>query len=210
MSFMRHKQDYDYFDSFCQVGKLASDSAEYLHRAITSFQVEKINTYVEEMHKLEHAADERRHELNKQLAREFMPPIEREDISTLSQELDNVVDTVEDIIRKIYMFNIDEMRSEALEFAQLIMDTCAVFYKLLQEFADLKKSKKIQQYIIEINTLENKGDKLHTDSIRRLFTDTVSPHALLAWTVIFDAMENALDACENTADIIDSTITKNT
>ena len=210
MSFMRHKQEYDYFDSFCQVGKLASDSAEYLHGAITSFEVDKINTYVEEMHQLEHAADSKRHELGNQLAREFMPPIEREDISTLSQQLDNVVDSVEDIIRKIYMFNIDEMRSEALEFSKLLLDTCAVFYKLLQEFSNFKKSKMIQQYIIEINTLENKGDKLHTDSIRRLFTDTVSPHALLAWTVIFDAMENALDACENAADIIDSTITKNT
>ena len=92
------------------------------------------------MHQLEHAADSKRHELGNQLAREFMPPIEREDISTLSQQLDNVVDSVEDIIRKIYMFNIDEMRSEALEFSKLILDTCAVFYKLLQEFSNFKKS----------------------------------------------------------------------
>ena len=210
MGFGKRKKEYDYFACFCEVGEIASETALYLKNAIQNFQCGNIDTYAADMHNLEHQADAKRHELCNHLAHEFMPPIEREDISLLSQKLDNIVDSVEDVMRKIYMFHITDICPEAVSFAELVADSCQVFSKLLDEFPNYKKSKVLRQYIIEINTIENKGDKLHAESIRRLFTEEETSVNQLAWTKIFDSFENSLDICEDAADIIDSIITKNT
>lgn len=152
----------------------------------------------------------KKHILCRSLAHEFMPPIEREDISLLSQELDNIVDSVEDVIRKIYMFNIQEIREQAVDFSKLIADACKVFCELLREFANFKKSKELHNYVVEINTIENTADKLHAESIRRLFLENIAPNEQLAWTMIFESLEISIDACETAADLIDNIITKNT
>jgi predicted phosphate transport protein (TIGR00153 family) len=210
MALRKGRKEFNYFEGFCEVGKIASEAADYLKKTMKTFDAEKIHTYADAMHKFENDADAQRHELCSNLAHEFMPPIEREDISLLSQELDNIVDSVEDVMRKMYMFNIREIRSEAIEFAELASEICEVFYKLLKEFPNFKKSKTIRDYIIEINTLENKGDKLHAKSIRRLFKEVISPSDQLGWTMIFESLEKSIDACEGAADIIDGIITKNT
>lgn len=204
------KKGFNYFECFYEVAKIADDCASYLHRALSEFEVSQIPEHTENMHKLENAADMKKHELIKNLAHEFITPIEREDIATLSQQLDNIVDTVEDVMRRIYMFNVTALRPEAVEFSQLIARSCTMFCQLIKEFPNFKKSKTIHDLIIEINTLENKGDKLHAESLRRLFTEPAAPDERLVWMMIFDSLESSVDACENAADLIESIIMKNT
>lgn len=210
MGFVNKKKEFDYFNCFCSVGEIANEASETLHSITQSFDVSKIDEYSEVMHKFENDADTKKHELCNNLAHEFMPPIEREDISLLAQELDNIVDSVEDVMRRMYMFNIQKIRTDAIEFAKLINDASNVFYNLLLEFPHFKKSKKLHDLIIEINTIENKGDKLHAESIRSLFQESENPSDQLAWTKIFESMENSIDSIERAADIIDSVVTKNT
>lgn len=210
MGILNKKKEFDYFAHFCQVANIAAEMATDLKDYLINFKADKIKDYMENMHIQENRADALKHELCEQLAKEFMPPIEREDITALAQNLDDIADSVEDVIRKIYMFNINKIQEDALEFAALLSESCESFYHLLKEFPNYKKSKKLQEYIIEINTLENRGDTLHAESIRRLFTKDFSPAEQMAWTKIFDTFETALDACENTADMIDGIVTKNT
>lgn len=210
MGILNRKKEFDYFGNFCEVGEIASQAADYLYGALLSFDKESIGTYTEIMHQYENDADLKKHILCRSLAHEFMPPIEREDISQLSQELDNIVDAVEDVIRKIYIFNIESIRDQAVEFTKLIADACKLFDKLLKEFSNFKKSKEIHHYVVEINTIENAGDKLHAESVRRLFLEDITPSEQLAWTMIFESLEISIDACENAADLIESIIIKNT
>ena len=207
---LRKKKEFNYFECFCEVAKIADESASYLKKALIEFDLARIPEHAENMHKLENAADMKKHELTKNLAHEFITPIERADIATLSQELDNIVDTIEDVMRRIYMFNVTALRPEAIEFSELIARSCTMFAQLMKEFPNFKKSKTINGLIIEINTLENKGDKLHADSLRRLFIEPAAPDERLVWMMIFDSLESSLDACENAADLIESIIMKNT
>lgn len=210
MGMLNRKKEFDYFGNFCEVGEIATQAADYLYQALLLFDPESIESYTEIMHRYENDADLKKHILCRSLAHEFMPPIEREDISQLSQGLDNIVDSVEDVIRKIYMFNIKEIREEALEFSKLIADACRSFNEFLREFSNFKKSKEIHRYVVEINTLENAGDKLHAESMRRLFLEDMNPSEQLAWTMIFESLEISIDACESAADLIESIVTKNT
>ncbi len=210
MSILKKKREFDYFANFCEVGEIACASARYLYMILQTFNPDEINKYMEKMHGYENDADLKKHLLCQSLAHEFMPPIEREDISLLAQELDNIVDSIEDVIRKIYMFNISEINYQAIHFSKLILEACVVFNKLLIEFSNFKKSKDLHNYVVEINTLENQCDSLHAESIRHLFMGNTVHSEQLAWTMIYESLEISIDACENAADLIDNIITKNT
>lgn len=210
MSLGNKKKNYDYFQCFLEVSNIASKSAAYLNQVLLNYDAAEVLKHVETMHELENSADIKRHELCSHLVHEFMTPIEREDISLLSQELDNIIDSVEDVMRRLYMFNVKEIRHEAIEFIILIDKSCLAFSKLFEDFSNFKKSKIIHDCIVEVNTLENQGDRLHVESMRRLFSEPALNNDQMVWSIIFDSLENCLDVCEKAADIIEEIITKNT
>ena len=164
---------------------------------------------MEEMHKLENSADISKHEMMEKLAQEFITPIERDDIAHLAQELDEITDHIEDIILRMYMFNIQSIREEAFDFAKVIIGCCEQLKTALADFDNYKKSKIIPQAIIEINSLENEGDKLYTKALRSLFTTCKDPIEVLAWTETFRHMERCCDACEHAANVIESIVMNN-
>ena len=210
MGLFKRKAAYNYFDGFIRSAEAAVEAANYLNDAINDFDASKIPVHIREMHRIENRADELKHEMSSKLAHDFLPPIELEDISTLSQELDDLVDSIEDVMRQIYMHNVTKLRPEVCEFCALIASCAAAFEKLITEFADFKRSKSVKEYIIDINTLESKGDSLHERSLRRLFMEEKDPIEVVIWSTMFECLEKCLDTFEDTADTIESVVMKNT
>ena len=210
MNFLRKKDEYDYFAGFSASAQAGSSAARYLLQTLQSYNSVNLLGHVEAMHKIENDADSQKHEMTKHLAHEFMTPIEREDIAALSQALDNVVDAVEDVMQRLYMFNVSVLRVEALGFASLIVKSCEAVEKLMQEFRHFKKSKQIHSFIIAVNTLESEGDKLHASAMRRLFTTSQDTGVQMVWMSLFEALEECMDACEDVANIVESVTMKNT
>lgn len=79
------------------------------------------------------------------LAKEFIPPIEREDIVSLSQNIDNVTDKVEDILLRVYMNNVSRIGEDALAMMDVVVQCCEAVRELLQEFADFRRSKNLKK-----------------------------------------------------------------
>ena len=207
---MRRKQKTDfYFASFSKAIEFSRQEALMLYDVLQGFQPENLPKVMEEMHKLENSADISKHEMMEKLAQEFITPIERDDIAQLAQELDEITDHIEDIILRMYMFNIQCIREEAFDFAKVIIGCCEQLKTALADFNNYKKSKIIPQAIIEINSLENEGDKLYTKALRSLFTTCKDPIEVLAWTETFRHMERCCDACEHAANVIESIVMNN-
>ena len=80
----------------------------------------------------------------------------------------------------------------------------------MEEFHNFRKSTTIHGSIVEINRLEEVGDKLYVDSMRKLYTDGSTPVEMLTWSETFDRLEGCCDACEHAADVVESIIMKNT
>lgn len=80
----------------------------------------------------------------------------------------------------------------------------------MEEFADFRKSKTLHGLIIEINALEEEGDRLFIDSMRRLHAEVTDPIEIIAWREIYAYLEKCCDACEHVADVVESVIMKNT
>ena len=206
---MSKKQDSFYYENFSECVACACQAAHYLEDTLKSFDPQRLHDVLDELHQVEHAADEKKHELSNVLARAFITPIEREDILLLSQSIDEITDKIEDVMLRLWCNNIQSIRPDAIELGAVLINCCEELRLLLDEFSDFRKSKKLREYIIHINTMEEQADKLFIDSMRRLHTTCTDPLEIISWREIYIYMEKCADACEHVADAVESVIMKN-
>lgn len=204
------KKKYDYFGKFTEMALITQASAKYLHRILKKFDPDKLPKHMEEIHRMENEADELNHKIHKNLSKDFLPPIEIEDVAALCNTLDDVMDYMEDVIRTIYAYNITEIRPDAIVFAGLIEQCTNALVKIVSELKNYKKSSKLKEHIIEINQFENEGDRLYLEALRKLYTEEKKdPIIILKWTKAYDYFERCCDAMEDASDIIENVILKN-
>ena len=107
------------------------------------------------------------------------------------------------------MMHIDRLIPASRTMAELIVRATAALVRMMEELKLFKKHNTLMEHIIEINDIEEEGDKIHRESIYALFSPSQDPLMAVKWRSILDLMENVLDNCENVADTVQSIITKN-
>lgn len=185
-------------------------AAAYLASSLEDYQPQKLADSLKAMHEIEHSADLALHQLNRTLAREFITPIERQDIFAIANMIDDVTDAVEDVLMHLYMFNIQELREETGEFTRIIQACSKELIRIMEEFEDFRKSNDIHRHIIEINDLEEEADAAYVRSIRRLYEDGEDPVTMITWTEIFRRLEGCCDDFESVSQTVEHVIMKNT
>jgi uncharacterized protein Yka (UPF0111/DUF47 family) len=206
---MASKDKNDYFRMFADMAAIAAQAAGKLKTVLNNFDISTLARQMDELHVIESSGDKQKHQLLQKLAKEFITPIEREDILALSSEIDDVTDSVEDVLLKIFMYNIQSIHPEALEFVEVVERCCQGLLTILQEFTDFRKSKTIQASIIELNRLEELGDRLYINAMRSLFTKKGDPLEVMAWAEVYSSLESCCDTCEHVADVVEGVIMKN-
>lgn len=206
---MAKKNNNYYFDTFSKGVSYACDAAALLSACFDSYDPAQLRRRMEEMHTVEHSADEVKHEMMEKLLKEFLPPIEREDIMELAHTIDDVTDSIEDVLMRVYMFNIIELRAEAKEFAAVIVNCCDALKKMVAELPNFRKSAVLREQVVDINGLEEQGDRLYTLAMRRLYTEEKDAVSVIAWTTMFDRLEKCCDCCEHVADVVERVVMKN-
>ena len=202
--------NYDYFAGFEKLNSISCEAIHLLSTTIKRFNHEQLSILNTEMHSLEQAGDSCQHEIIVRLAHEFIAPIEREDILDLVRTLGNVTDAIEEILLRIYMYDVMRIREESVEFCSIIYEQCQELSEALKEFRHFKKSVKIRDHIINIDHLEQRADRLYVEAMKRLYKTTKDPVELLVWTRVFDQFEKCCDICNETAVVIENVIMKNT
>lgn len=206
---MGRKHDYNYFEAFVSLVDYSCTASNILHQTLNDFNVSALPEKLHAMHNVEHEADVAKHDLMHELAHAFITPIEREDIVLLAHALDDVTDAIEDVLIRIYIFNITAIPDEAFEFSQIIIDCCNALKKAMEEFSNFKKPDKLYESIIEINRLEEDGDRMYMDVIRTLYVSCKDPIKVMSWTEIYDRLEKCCDTCEHAANLVEGVIMKN-
>lgn len=203
------KKRNNYFDRLTAQTDYVVRGVEVVERIFKDFHPDEIEEILLEMHELEHSADEEHHKISRALAREFITPIDREDIAKIAHEIDEVIDELEDVVMRLYMFNITGLRKESFEFVEIFKKCALEMMRMMAEFKNFRKSERINDHIIEINRLEGEGDAIYVHAIRRLYTEETDPVLIQAWTELFNRMERSCDAFENVAELIQSVLMKN-
>jgi predicted phosphate transport protein (TIGR00153 family) len=143
---------------------------------------EKINSIEE----IEHKCDGHVHKVLEQLNRSFITPIDREDIYLIAKELDNITDSIEATAHRFLMFHVKEARNEAKKLAAMIKQCAEALQKVMQEMKSMKTSKTLNGYIIEVNRIEDEGDRVFRKSISDLFSDEANPIEVTKWLEIYN------------------------
>ena len=187
---MAKQNHYDYFTGFQKIASHACETARMLLRSFQEFQQDTLPAHLDAMHQLEHEADLLGHEMMHHLARDFITPIERDDLMRLANELDEVVDTIEDVLLRVYMYHVPSIIPEAVAFAETILQCTETLERAVKEFAQFKKSKSLSGLLIEVNRLEEDGDKRYTEAVHSLYTSpSPNPLEVMGWTEIYHRME---------------------
>ncbi|MFR1640259.1 MAG: DUF47 domain-containing protein [Eggerthellaceae bacterium] len=208
---MGNKRKFDYFNAFEALSEVAVAEADLLIEAIEGFtEAGALGDTMTRAHELEHKGDEINHAIFKSVATDFITPIEREDIIELAQTLDDIIDYIEDVMQRFFMYDVHFMHRDASEFAGLIKQSCMALDRAMEDFRNFKKSKKFKSLIIDVNNYEEEADALFMKVIRSLHTDDrENPMRVLVWSQIFDRMEKCCDACEHAADTMNTILLKN-
>ena len=114
------KGDKFYFENFVSNAELSKKAASYLVECLENYDANNIEEMLKKMHEIEHSADVKKHEMREALAKAFVTPVDREDLDMLSHQLDDVVDLIEEVLQKFYIYDVKTIDAPAIEFARLI------------------------------------------------------------------------------------------
>ena len=206
---MKKKDEYNYFNEFVKNSKYIVESAEILKETIKDYSVEKLEENITKVHKLENDADKTLHDMRAFLIKDFLPPIDREDIVLIGHRLDDIEDFIDEILINFNILNITSVREEALEFSELLIECANSVRDALENFENFKKADIVKEKAIAINVLEEKADRMFEKAMKKLYKEENDPVEIIKWTTIYNCMENTTDACERIADSLEDVVMKN-
>lgn len=204
------KGDKFYFENFMACTALSKKAAAYLVECLENYKPENFEEMLKKMHEIENSADEKKHEMDKALAKAFVTPVDREDLDMLSHNLDKVTDRIEEVLQRFYIYNILTVNDSVIEFAKNLVKSCDILCEIMAEIENFKRSKKILPLIITLNDVEEECDKLYLESMRKLSVEEKDILTIVSMRKVYECFESCADACEHVGDSIGSVIMKNT
>ena len=203
------KADRMYFENLVASAECACEAADYLVDCLSNYRPETLMDMLKAMHEYEHAGDNKKHEMSAALAKAFVTPVDREDLALISQNIDDVTDSIEEVLQAFYMYRIKTVVPEAVEFALRITECCALMKDMLVEFVNFKKPQKLHEMIIELSHREEICDALYIDATMRLADHCSDALEIISWREIYNRLENCADTCEHVGDCVDTVVMKN-
>lgn len=154
---------------------------------------------------IEHTGDTISHDIGNKLESTFVTPIDREDISVLISRIDDIVDLIEEVADTCILYGIDEPTPVAIQQTEIIVKQCEQLQGAIDNLHDFKD---LAQYWIEVHRLENEGDRIVRHAIAELFNNGTNAVDIIKWKDVYSLLEEAIDACEDAANVIERIVVK--
>ena len=197
-------RDREFFDLFEEAGGNIERAAGLLESMLVTFP--ERSELAREILICEQDGDRITHDIIQRLNQTFVTPIDREDIYALASALDDVVDYTEEVSDYLGLYKIEAPMSQAQDLAHVLH---AAARQISEAMPRLRGFKDISHYTVEINRLENDGDRIAREAIASLFDNGIDPMVVIRWKDIFERLEEAIDATERVANILEGIVIKN-
>ncbi len=195
----------EFFHLFGQSSANAVGIARLLVDLFTAFP-ENGSQLVDRIKDLEHRGDELTHEVVTLLNRTFVTPFDRDDIYRLAAAVDDICDFIDEAAGNLFSYGVVEVPRRAREQADVILRSTIMLDEAMQRLEGFKDS---SRQLIELRSLEDEGDRLLHESIAELFRSSTDPLTVIRWKDIHEGLEEAVDACENAADVLEAILVTN-
>jgi predicted phosphate transport protein (TIGR00153 family) len=197
-------QKREFFSLFSQ----ASGNAREISRALVELlegwpdSREKLR----DIRELEHEGDRLTHEVINLLNRTFVTPFDRDDMYRLASVIDDVCDHVDEAADNIDAYEVSDVPQKAMQQAEVIYRAASRLHEAVELLEGFKDSKR---QLVALRELEDEGDHLSREAIADLFRSGADPLMIIRWKDIHEQLEEAVDACENAADVLEAILVKN-
>jgi uncharacterized protein len=197
-------QKREFYVLYSRAARNAVEIARLLVRLLNEFPAN--GDLLRDIKELEHEGDRLTRELVDLLNRTFVTPFDRDDIYELASALDDICDHIDEAAGNISGYGVTEIRQAAKDQAQVILRSTE---KLREAVERLEGFKDAERQLHELRDLEDEGDRLNREAVSQLFKTETDAISILRWKDIHEQLEEAVDSCENAADVLEAILVKN-
>ncbi len=159
---------------------------------------------------VEHEGDQITRQVFEVLNSTFITPFDREDIRSITMDIDDVLDALEGVAQHLILFELNESPEALRQFAAILLEMTEQIDRIMDLVWDMSNAKKIQEAVVRISELENQADGLYGTMIASLFKgDGHSPTEIMKWKVVYDGLEDACDLCKDFTHVLGNVVLKN-
>jgi predicted phosphate transport protein (TIGR00153 family) len=159
-----------------------------------------------DIRELEHEGDRLTHEVINLLNRTFVTPFDRDDMYRLATVIDDVCDHIDEAADNIDAYEVRQVPEKARLQAEVIYRAASRLHEAVELLEGFKDSKR---QLVALRELEDEGDRLSREAVAELFRSGADPLTIIRWKDIHEQLEEAVDACENAADVLEAILVKN-
>lgn len=197
-------RDREFFDLFEEAGRNALRAADLLDQMLRGFPETK--DLARDILICEQEGDRITHDIIQRLNHTFVTPIDREDILELASRIDDVVDYTEEVADYLGLYKIEAPMEQAQRLAHILFQSTRQIVEAIPRMRDFKD---ISHYTVEVNRLENDADRVSREAIASLFDNGIDPMVVIRWKDLFERLEDAIDATEHVANVLEGIVIKN-
>ncbi len=198
-------KDREFFDLFEEAGANILRAADLLDQMLRSYP-DRGTDFARDILACEQDGDRITHDIIRRLNETFVTPIDREDIYSLASALDDIVDYTEEVADYLGLYKIEAPMEQSQAMATVLSKAAQ---QLSEAIPRLRGFKDISHYTIEVNRLENDGDRIVREAMAALFDNGIDPMVVIRWKDIYERLEQAIDATETAANILEGITIKN-
>ncbi|AYD40002.1 DUF47 domain-containing protein [Clostridium fermenticellae] len=196
-----------FYTLFIDIAEIAHKAALLLLDFLNNLENSEQN--IKELKEIEHEGDRKQHEILQQLNKTFITPFDREDIYSIAKGMDDIIDYIESSGSRFVMLNVNKCTKEGKILSDMIVSCCDEIITIMKELKNMKTSTLISKKIIEVNRIEEEGDKVSRKAITDIFRSDMEVIEVIKWREIYQYLEDTLDACEDIANVIEGVVMKN-
>jgi len=194
----------EFFDLFEEAAGNIARATELLDQMLRDYPERR--DLAREILICEQEGDRITHDVIHALNNTFVTPIDREDVLVLVSALDDVVDFVEEVADYLGLYKIDAPMEQSQQLARVLAQAGR---QISEAMPRLRNFDDMSHYTVEVNRLENEGDRIGREAVASLFEEGIDPLVVIRWKDIYERLEEAIDACEKVAYILEGITTKN-
>lgn len=203
----------NYFEMFNQHADRIVEAAQAFANLVANYSDLNLREkYNQDVDNAERAADRVTHEVNKAIHRTFITPIDREQIHTLINTMDDVADLIQDSAETMALYDIHHMTDEITRLTDLSVKCCERVrdaVKLLDKIADASTAEAALKTCEEIDRLESDADRVMRSAMSKLFREEPDVREVIKLKAIYELLETITDKCEDVANVIEGIILEN-
>ena len=197
-------KDREFFDLFEEAAANVVRGADLLDQMLAHFP--ERSELARDIVICEQQGDRITHDIHQRLNSTFVTPIDREDILELASALDDIADLIDEVADYLGLYKIEAPMDQAQRLAHILLQATR---QIAEAMPRLRSFQPMSHFTVEVNRLENEGDRVSRDAVASLFDNGIDPMVVIRWKDIYERLEEAIDACEHVANTLEGIVIKN-